>query len=281
MPTTDSPLRYPGGKTSLYPFVQNILQLNKLNEVTYIEPFAGGAGLAFRLLFNKNASRIVINDADPAIFSFWHCVLNRTAEMCTLIQDVNVTIDEWDKQKEIFVSRGNGDLLAYGFSTLFLNRTNVSGVLKGGIIGGRDQYSKDKIYARFNKATLINKINRIGEMKHFIKLYNLDAYDLMNDIVPGEFEPFINFDPPYVKKGSHLYSNYYTSDDHYLLGAAINNFPYTWMVTYDNCALIRGIYSNRRQCLLPTKYSAGSTKFTHEIGIFSDNLILPTNIQLI
>ena len=44
-----SPLRYPGGKAQLFPLVRDIIVANRLNGATYIEPFAGGAGLALKL----------------------------------------------------------------------------------------------------------------------------------------------------------------------------------------------------------------------------------------
>ncbi|EAG5355425.1 DNA adenine methylase, partial [Listeria monocytogenes] len=49
MPRTSSPLRYPGGKTQLSSFVKNLLEINNIVGGTYIEPFAGGAGVAIQL----------------------------------------------------------------------------------------------------------------------------------------------------------------------------------------------------------------------------------------
>src|SRR5687767_249651 len=61
-----SPLRYPGGKTILFPFLLTKIEESGLRDVTYIEPFAGGAGAALALLFNEVVDRIVINDLDKA-----------------------------------------------------------------------------------------------------------------------------------------------------------------------------------------------------------------------
>lgn len=38
-----SPLRYPGGKSALYPAIANIIESNNMKHCIYIEPFAGGA----------------------------------------------------------------------------------------------------------------------------------------------------------------------------------------------------------------------------------------------
>ena len=41
-----SPLRYPGGKGKLAPFMELMIRKLNLQGGTYIEPFAGGAGIA-------------------------------------------------------------------------------------------------------------------------------------------------------------------------------------------------------------------------------------------
>lgn len=65
-----SPLRYPGGKGKLAPFMEYmIIQLGHRGG-TYIEPFAGGAGIAIELLLNGVVNQIVINDYDKGIWSF-------------------------------------------------------------------------------------------------------------------------------------------------------------------------------------------------------------------
>lgn len=106
MSTTMTPLRYPGGKTRFYPYVKSILEYNDLIGGTYIEPFAGGAGLAIKLLLKGDVDRIVINDYDPSIYAFWYSVLYHTEEFCNLINKVNVTLEEWQIQKKhLFAAR--------------------------------------------------------------------------------------------------------------------------------------------------------------------------------
>lgn len=165
MPTTPSPLRYPGGKTKLYSYVRNILEVNEFLGETYIEPFAGGAGLAFKLLLNGDVKRILINDYDPAIFAFWNCVLNRTDELCKLVRDADISISTWMAQKELYENQENADELSLAFATFFLNRTNVSGVIKGGIIGGLQQNGNYGITARFNKESLVKKYKKLQKRK--------------------------------------------------------------------------------------------------------------------
>ena len=280
MPATLTPLRYPGGKTKLYSYVKDVLAHNYLIGQTYVEPFAGGAGLAIKLLLNGDVSKIVINDYDPAIFSFWFCVLNRTDELCRIIQDTDITTTEWHRQKDIYLSQDIENCLELGFATLFLNRTNVSGVIKGGIVGGLNQMGNYSIDARFNKNTLIKKIHNIAKVKKNIELYNLDVNDLLDFLTEGYDGAFIYFDPPYVNKGAKLYENSFNETDHITLANNIFNCRNKWIVTYDICDLISGLYKDYRCSLLEIKYSIQKSKDAKEFIFFSNNLLIPEGINL-
>lgn len=178
-----SPLRYPGGKSKLYDVVKTIIVENGLSNGTYVEPFAGGSGLALKLLINGDVKRIVINDLDPAIYHFWKSILNRTDEFCELINNVQLSISEWNRQKSVFNAGFNNNELEYSFAVFYLNRTNVSGILKGGVIGGTQQNGKYKIDARFNKKVLISRIRRIASFKDQIDVTNFDACKLIEMVI--------------------------------------------------------------------------------------------------
>ncbi len=107
------------------------------------------------------------------------------------------------------------NLLNLGFSTLFLNRTNRSGIIKAGVIGGKEQKGEYKLDCRFNKADIIQKIRYIAAHKNDIVLYNLDTEDLIRNVINNlEHKSFIFFDPPYYNKGATLYTNFYKHEDH-------------------------------------------------------------------
>ena len=170
-----SPLRYPGGKNKLSSYVQQLIKYNNLEKCTYIEPYTGGGAVALRLLFDGVVDNIIINDFDRSIYAFWYSVLNYTDELCSLIEKTPVTMENWFKQRDIQKEKDNVDLLTLGFSTLFLNRTNRSGIIKAGVIGGLNQTGNYKIDCRFNKDNIIEKIKSIANFKEKITLYNLDT----------------------------------------------------------------------------------------------------------
>lgn len=273
---TPSPLRYPGGKTILYKKIKNILEKNNLIECTYMEPFSGGAGLALKLLMNNDVKRIVINDLDFAIYSFWHNVLYDTDKFCNDIENIKVNLDEWKKQKYIYNNQDNYSMYEIGLATFFLNRTNRSGIIKGGAIGGKKQEGKYKIDCRFNKKVLIQKIKEIEKYKDRIKLFNYDANDFIKIVVMRQKNNnyFIYFDPPYIKKGPELYKNHFNLKEHTYLSEGIKEklSEKNWIVTYDENKLVYSLYESFQIINFDLKYSAGQNKIGNEVMIMSKKL---------
>ena len=274
-----SPLRYPGGKVKQYNVVKKILISNNLIGGTYIEPFAGGAGLAIKLLLKNDVKRIVLNDIDPAIFCFWKTILNHTEDFCEHIDQAELTVTEWKRQREIFKKGNCGNEFEFAFSVFYLNRTNISGILNGGVIGGVEQKGTYKIDARFGKENLKQKIRDIALRKNDIILYNLDARELISgNYLKIYRKVFINFDPPYVNKGSWLYRNSFKKEDHIALFNCIDRCTKKWIVTYDVCDFISKLYCGYRQYLVDVTYSAKNKTKKKEYIFFSKNLNIPNEI---
>lgn len=238
-----SPLRYPGGKSKLTAYVLETMKLNGLEGGSYVEPFAGGCSIAWYLLLNGHASKVYINDLDPAIYAFWYSVLYKTEDLCQKIQTTAVTMDEWYRQRDIYRS-GPSDYLQLGFATLFLNRTNRSGIIKAGVIGGLNQDGNYKLDCRFNRARLVEQITAIAARSDSIRLTNLDATQFIEEYIPDiQGNALINIDPPYYVKGKGLYQNFFEHDDHYRLYESIKRINHPWIVTYDDTPEICGIYA--------------------------------------
>lgn len=273
---TPSPLRYPGGKTILYDKVKRILEENNLLECTYMEPFSGGAGLALKLLMNNDVQKIVINDFDFAIYSFWHNVLFDTDRFCEDIKNITVNLNEWEKQKEIYNNKDNYSIYEIGLATFFLNRTNRSGIIKGGPIGGKKQEGKYKIDCRFNKLVLIKKIKEIGKYRNRIKLFNYDVNDFIKRVVMRQKKEnfFIYFDPPYIKKGPELYKDHFNYNEHTYLSKNIKEklSEKNWIITYDDNELVYKLYDNFDIVNFTLNYYAGNNKIGNEVMIGSKKI---------
>lgn len=271
-----SPLRYPGGKLKVLDYVKRLMLDNGLWGGTYIEPYAGGASVALGLLLERYAKRIKINDKDRAIFAFWHSVLNETEGLCRMIENTPVTMDTWYEQREVQREKETADLLTLGFSTFFLNRTNRSGILSGGVIGGKEQTGNYLIDARYNKADLIGRIEQIAVCSDQIELTSMDAVELINRYKRAPAEKTLAYlDPPYYVKGRDLYLNYYTDDDHRDIAKAIKKYKGKWIISYDAVEFISGLYKEYRQKEYHLSYSAGNPTKGKEIMIYSDGLVIP------
>ena len=274
-----SPLRYPGGKAKVADFVQCLIKANALLDGIYVEPYVGGGSVALSLLFNEYVSDIYINDKDISIYAFWHSVLYEPDAFCKLIKDTPINVEAWFRLKKDQSNKENLNMLDLGFSTFFLNRTNRSGILKAGIIGGYDQKGNYKIDARFNKEDLIKRIQRIADYADRIHLTNEDAVTLVQRL-KGElpYNTLFYLDPPYYIKGKGLYMNYYNDDDHLNIANSISDFrEHKWIISYDNVDFIANLYSKFRQKTFELNYSASNSGKGKEIMVFSDNLVIPSH----
>ncbi|PIJ98219.1 DNA methyltransferase [Lysinibacillus sphaericus] len=268
-----SPLRYPGGKYKIFPFVRELIKVNKCS--TYIEPFTGGSAVSLALLLEGTVKKIIINDYDYSIYCFWYSVLNHTEEFINLIKKTNIDLDEWYKQKEVRNDINNKTKLEIGFSTFFLNRTNRSGIIdKAGPIGGKNQEGNYLLDCRFNKTRLIEKINEIAKYRNFIYLYNLDAMDFIEEVVLKTRNSFTFFDPPYYNKGQGLYTNFYNHGDHANLAQLVYEKMRNrkWIVTYDNSSEIESMYSNFDKLKFSLSYTLQEKKNGEEILFFSSSV---------
>jgi len=280
-PSFVTPLRYPGGKGRLGFWIGNLLAHNNIESGCYIEPYAGGAGAAFYLLKEKKVNQVIINDADPAIYAFWWSVLNDTERLIKLINDTEVTMESWERAREVLFSNETPDLTLLGFATFFLNRTNRSGIIKGGVIGGKSQTGKFKLDARFNKPNLIERIRQISSARDHISVCNLDAKAFI--IETASLEPkntLFYLDPPYFNKSDKLYRNHYKYADHQEIATLAQSLSTPWMVTYDNCTEITELYDQSQCVEFSFHYSTHNSRPIAKELMFYGNLAIPSTPQM-
>lgn len=276
---TISPLRYPGGKGLLYSRLRTIIRENDLTSSVYVEPYAGGAGAALALLVSGQVERIAINDLDPAVFAFWNAVVTQPGEFTQLVNNVELTVDEWERQREVYLTSPREDHLPLGFATFYLNRTNRSGVLNGGPIGGKDQTGNYKIDARFNREGLAERIRLIALHADRIAVTNEDGLDVISRYSDSE-DAFIYADPPYFEKAGSLYLNAFQEADHKALAERLKSVERAkWILTYDNVPQVAELYSTLRRRLFALNYSAHRVMKANEVMVFSPDLTIPEEIE--
>jgi DNA adenine methylase len=270
-----SPLRYPGGKWRFGHFFERIIALNFRRPPTYVEPYAGGSSLALSLLFSGAVAEVFLNDLDPAIFAFWKSVVGHADTFIRLIETTAVTPREWRRQKTIYESGLAAGTLKLGFATFFLNRTNHSGILNGGMIGGKRQLGEWKVDARFNRSELVRRVRRIAAQRHRIHLSNLDAEEFVAGHNTRSKQKLIYLDPPYFCAGQRLYLNAYLPEDHSQVRNNVLKLSCKWVVSYDDVQPIRNLYMGQRSRRVELIHTARAARRGKEVMFFSADLKIP------
>jgi DNA adenine methylase len=273
-----TPLRYPGGKARFAPLIAEVIAANNLTGGHYLEPYAGGAGVALSLLVDGIVEHVHINDADPAIADFWRAATEQSDQLVAMVATEPISMDAWHHWQGVMLGTIPGSALERGFATLFLNRTNRSGILKGGVIGGKAQVGDYKIDARFMREELCSRLERIGDHSDGICVYEEDAHQLLlrsHQFLPAK--SLVYLDPPYYVKGAGLYRNFYKHEDHVriakLLGS--NRFRRPWVVSYDNAEEIKEMYSYAKPYAYGLNYTAQRRYTGSEVMFFSKRIEAP------
>ncbi len=260
--------------------VSSILRLNQIDRGHYVEPFAGGGGLALSLLFKGDVAEIHLNDVDPAIAALWNSMLHSADGLIDLMMATPISIKERERQRTIYLD-GCDDQLSRGFSALYLNRVNRSGIIKtGGVIGGLAQNGNYRMDCRFNRADLASRIRRISKYSSRIHFSSLDARAFLRSIddrLPQR--ALIYADPPYFAKGAELYTSAFKIEDHASLRDRLLALKSRWILTYDNVSEIRTLYKARRQFAFDINYSAQIKRVGKELLVSAKGLRLPEELR--
>ena len=279
----DSPLRYPGGKAKLAPVLAQIIELNDLSGCSYVEPFAGGAGAALRLLREGMVSELYLNDLDPRITAFWRAVLNESERFVDAIRSADVSVSEWRRQQQICLENDQSKPFELGFAAFYLNRCNRSGVLLGAApIGGYAQTGSSSIDARFYKETLVQRILTISRQREHIHITNQDAYEFLREYFSGPHrlnDTFVYLDPPYQSKGGRLYLDSHSDQDHRNLAHYIQGLDgLNWVASYDDTSFIRELYTDCVISDISLQYSLQRKRQAWELMIAPSRVNLPTSV---
>ncbi len=277
-----TPLRYPGGKQRLAVFVGELLESNSAIGWNYVEPYAGGAGVAMELLLDNKVGHVYLNDSSIHIYAFWHSILSETERFCRRVSDVSLSVDVWKQHREVVRRPDDNTLFDVGFSTFYLNRCNRSGILNAGVIGGLTQHGSYRIDARFPRNELRKRVELIASRASNITVTNLDAEQfLLRNVNILPTRTIVYCDPPYYERAERLYLNSYQPDDHRRLAKLIQQeLRHPWFASYDGHAEILDLYRQRRKFLYSLQYSATRSYSGSEVFIFSDDVKIPSKSDL-
>jgi DNA adenine methylase len=270
-----TPLRYPGGKAGLAPWLSLLLEKNKLDGMHYVEPFAGGAGLAFAMLDRGLASTIHINDTHPGVYAFWRSVLDQPDAFCALINRTTVSVRMWRRYLDVLNSPRDWDVLSVGFAFFFVNRVSRSGIVGGGVIGGVEQKGNYGIDARFNRGELSDRVRAIALWRDKITVTRKDGRKLLMQYAQASKKTFLFVDPPYYVHGKRLYPNSLKEEDHVSVAELVKRLDAPWVLSYDEHPEIRKLYKGCKSQLSAPLYTANEARYGSERIFVKSTLKMP------
>lgn len=260
-------------------FAQETLRLNGARGGTWVEPFAGGGGLALSLLGRGAVGRVVLNDTDDGVRSFWEAVLNEPDRVARDVATVPLTVAEWDRWRAVRERGGTG--YEAGFAAFYLNRTNRGGVIDGaGVIGGRAQRGAYGMACRFPRAALVQKVRAIAAVRDRVEVRGEDGVAVI--VRAAEDDPrgtFLFVDPPYWHKGPNLYGPPFGPHDHARLASALKAVRGPWIATYDRCEPVSALYRDRRVYEMEGALPPGSVPRDAEVVVVSKGMAVPDRLR--
>ena len=271
-----SPLRYPGGKARLAPYLKRLITSQNPRPRQYAEPFAGGAGAALSLLLDGVVDFIHLNDLNPGIAAFWRSSLDLPDAFCAQIQSIPLNLDEWYRQREIYVNPACRSDLELGFATFYLNRTNRSGILGARPIGGLEQSGPWKLDARFNRTTLSERVQAIANLRNRIFVTEQEGLQFLEELEVLSDDVFVYADPPYLVQGEGLYLHAFDAGDHLALAQLLGAARHPWILTYDDDPRITArLYAGGRCATFDIAHTAHKQHVGREAVIFSRGMEIP------
>lgn len=280
-----SPLRYPGGKRRLAPYVAAALVENRLRPWLFVEPYAGGASVALELLHFDLVDRIVLADQDPMITAFWQTVVHDVDWLCRQVEQIDVDLATWERMKRArFRSRRS-----LALACLYLNRTSFNGSLhhRAGPIGGKAQTSRYSIGCRFPRARLVRRLRGCAAMSGRIDV--MPAQDAMQTLRSTRDRAhragrsvFFYLDPPFWAKSEKLYRRFFCAPDHERLADALHWVADPFLLSYDVAPEIIELYRSHRAAsiaLIELLYTGSARAGQREL-VISNLPALPTATRL-
>ena len=275
-----TPLRYPGGKTWLLDYVKAFARFHKLSSTTIVEPYGGSASISVGLIRSQLVTDATVCERDPLIVAFWNVAIHRNEELIEYLSSLEINMETWyGLRRYLDLEKTNlqNELEAAG-AFLFFNRTNYSGIIKGGPLGGKKQLSKYKLNCRFNKGRIADKIRSLKALEDKLKIIQIDGLEYMkNHALQSPDNVFFYVDPPYYGAGKDLYRFYFTDFDHQQLSAFLTGTEIPWLLSYDDAEFIRNLYQKKSNLPVYTDYQSGHLRRGVKELLISNYVIPPAS----
>lgn len=261
---TLTPYRYPGSKNKMLPLLMEHIDKMLINQKQFVDVFAGGGSVLLAVAQKYPDIQLYANDKDYWMSCFWKVVSDpdttKLNELLSLL-NTNPTIEQFHRLNET----ASNDLVECAYRALYFNRTCFSGIVKkdgkgrvkSNPIGGMKQNSKWTIDCRYNTKKLKEKIVQCHKLLAGRTTVECKDFSDYEPLVKADYPAYL--DPPYLIKGSMLYSENMNVSEHEKL-ATILKKRNNWMLSYDDCTEIRSLYQGNQILDHGMRYSINGKK---------------------
>ena len=235
-------LRYPGGKSKLWSGkLEKVMPAGGglFSPERYVEPFLGGGSVAIRNLTRTQFKSVLLADKDLSLIELWKCVRDNPLLLTAQVSKWKPNVEDWFKSKEL--DGIAGDSVDVAMNKLILQYCSHGGIgyLAGGPQGGKDQNSDYLIGCRWKADRIIRTILEFSKLLKGVEIIHCDF-----EQIELRCNDFFFADPPYAVAGESLYRHSFSTHDHERLKEWLTCGNQDWVVTYDDCDLIRNLYAN-------------------------------------
>ena len=276
-----NPLRYPGSKASFASSVGAFVTACGYTGFEIVEPFAGSASVSIDLVSSGVCSKAILIERDPLLYAFWSAVFFDTRRLCNRINKLSIDLGTWHDLRPLLAinSPDEYELIDLAVAGLFFNRTNFSGVLHAGPIGGQQQKSVYKVNCRFNKDDLIARIRAIAKLQNRVEVIFSDALGFLETQKEAVNQNrFYYVDPPYFVQGEKLYRYSFELSQHKQLAKVLSELKAPWLLSYDRHPVIEMLYERYASSGFKFKYSSKIRKVEREFLV--TNIKLPKTLSM-
>lgn len=230
-----SPLRYPGGKSRLYPLISKWLGSRDEKPVLLIEPFAGAAHVSLAAAIEEMVDRTLMVELDEAVAAVWNTILSD--DYSWLIEKIL----SFDISQAEPAGLGNGCGLSVkerAFNAILRNRISRAGIIAPGA-GTLNHGERGRgIESRWYPETLQRRIARIAEARDRLDFVEGDGLAVMEKYSARE-DTFYFIDPPYPRAGRRLYK--YSDVDPKRVFEIASSVNGDFLMTYDDSVEITAL----------------------------------------
>lgn len=211
-------IKWVGGKTQLLEQLDALLPANleKWEDMTYIEPFVGGGAMLFYMLQRyPNIKQAVINDINTDLITCYHTVRNVPEKLTDSLQKIEreyLQLTDEEKRKAFFLdmraqyNKKNLDAVENTSLFFFLNKTCFNGLYR---VNKKGEFNVP--FGKYANPTICDPdvIRRDSELLQRVEILNDDFVQTF-DYAKGNC--LFYFDPPYRPLSNTSSFNDYTKE---------------------------------------------------------------------